>query len=117
MINNIKVTEIVGYGLCVSSEDGQKLFDQINTRFKELQKVSLSFQDVTNLTSAFLNTAIGQLYGNFSEEFIRENLSVADIENDDAVILKRVVDRAKDYFKNPIPYKKAAKDVIGDSNE
>lgn len=117
MTNYIKIIEVVGYGLCVSSEDGQKLFDEIYKNFKDLQKVKLSFQDVTNLTSAFLNTAIGQLYGNFSEEFVRENLSVTDIQNDDTVILKRVVDRAKDYFKNPKPYEKAVKDVIGDNNE
>lgn len=116
MIIEIKVVEVVGHGLCVSSEDGQKLFDQINKNFKERQKVKLYFQDVSNLTSAFLNTAIGQLYGNFSEDFIKENLSVGYIEDDDAVILKRVVNRAKDYFRNPKPYEKAVKDVIGDNN-
>jgi len=117
MVTKIKVTGAVGDKLCVSSEDGQKLFDLINKNFKEHNKVELSFQDVTNLTSAFLNTAIGQLYGNFSEEFIKKNLSVVDIETDDAVILKRVVDRAKDYFKDPEPYEKAVNEVIGDHNE
>lgn len=114
---NMKVIEVVGYGLCVSSEDGQKLFNQISKNFKDDRKVKLSFQDVTNLTSAFLNTAIGQLYGNFSEEFIKENLLYTDIEDDDKIIFKRVIDRAKEYFKNPNPYDKAVKDVIGDSNE
>lgn len=114
---NIKVTEVVGNGLCISSEDGQRLFDLISNNFKEYHKVNLSFQDVKHLTSVFLNTSIGQLYASFSEEFIREYLSVSDIETDDAIVLKRVVDRAKNYFKNPRPYEKAIEVVIGGNNE
>lgn len=113
----MKVMDIVGYQLCVSSEDGQKLFDLINQNFQENKKVELSFQGVTNLTSAFLNAAVGQLYGNFSEYFVKVNLSVIDMEKDDMIILKRVVERAKDYFNNPEPYEKAVNDLIGGGNE
>ena len=51
------------------------------------------------LTPAFLNAAIGQMYGEFPEAQIKANLSVADMEPDDLELLKRVVDSAKDYFK------------------
>ncbi|KKG06145.1 STAS-like domain-containing protein [Methanosarcina mazei] len=113
----INVMNVVGYRLCVSSEDGQKLFDTINKNFQENKKVELSFQGITNLTSAFLNTAVGQLYGKYPESFVRANLSVSHMEKDDLVILKRVVERAKDYFKNPKPYEKAVNDLIGGGNE
>ena len=41
--------------------------------------------------SAFLNAAIGQLYGKFSEETIRASLGVSDMEQEDLALLKRVV--------------------------
>lgn len=115
----IKVVDVVGDKLCVSSEDGQKLYNQIFKNLKENKKVVLSFSGVTNLTSAFLNAAIGQLYGRFTEEFIKTNLSIVkeDMEKDDRIILKRVVDRAKAYFNDSTPYEKAVNDLIGGSNE
>ena len=59
-----------------------------------------------------------QLYGEFAPEYIRKFFSVIDIEQDDLIVLKMVVDNAKIYFKerqnsdakvgdNPqLPYKK-----------
>jgi len=66
------------------------------------------------MTSAFLNAAVGQLYGEFNEDVIREHLSVIDAEGDQLVLLKRVVDRAKEFFRDPEPYHAA---VSGALNE
>lgn len=63
--------------------------------------------NITSLTSAFLNAAIGQLYVEFTEDQIRANLTVKDIEQDDLALLKRVVETAKAFFKNPEFHKKA----------
>jgi hypothetical protein len=117
MMTDIRIKVVVGCKLCVSSEDGQKLYDRILENLFENKKVVLSFNGVTNLTSAFLNAAIGQLYSKFSEESIKTNLKVIDIEDDDKVILKRVVERAKDYFKNSYPYEKAVNNLIGGGND
>jgi hypothetical protein len=67
--------------------------------------------NVTSLTPAFLNVAIGQPYGEFSEEEIRAKLSVKDMEPDDLFLPKRVVETAKAYFKNPITLKLKSFDV------
>ncbi len=112
-----KVTAIVGGGLCVSSEDGQKVHDKIVPLLREGRPVALSFEGVDTLISAFLNAAIGQLYGEFSEEQIRQLLSVKDMTQEDLGILKRVVENAKKF-----PFKKQAndatwKEVIGDEEE
>jgi len=106
----ISVFEIVGNGFCVASEDGQKIFDQVKTAFKAAQNVDISFKNVTSLTSAFLNTSIGQLYSSFDEAFVREHLSVSDLETDDLFLLKRVVETAKEYFKNPARIDKVLKE-------
>lgn len=112
-ILKISVVEITGSDLCTAADDGQKVFELISKGFTEGKKVDISFKKVQDMTSAFLNTAIGQLYGKFSEAEIKENLTLSDAKNDDLVLIKRVVDRAKDFFKNPEAYKDAVKKVIG----
>jgi hypothetical protein len=99
--------EIVGSPLCVASDDGQKVFERIAAALRDGQKVVVSFHNVTSLTSAFLNAAIGQLYGSFPEDLIRAKLQVKDMAAEDLALLKRVVDTAKAYFKDPERFKKA----------
>ena len=97
----LSLLEIVGSPLCVASGDGQKVYDRLMAVLLEERRAILSFRNITTLTSAFLNAAIGQLYGTFSEEQIRTLLKVQDIQADDLALLKRVVDTAKLYFKDP----------------
>ena len=113
----IMMYEVIGSPLCVASSDGQKVFERIHTALNANRKVLLSFHNVTALTSAFLNAAIGQLYGRFDEDHIRSLLKVEDAEQDDLALLKRVVDNAKQYFKDPERYKQAFREVLGDEND
>ena len=98
---NISVFQVVGSQLCVSSDDGQKVHDLIALALAEGRRVTVSFLNVIGLTSAFLNAAIGQLYGSFTEEQIRSSLTVKDMQPDDLALLKRVVETARQYFKDP----------------
>jgi translation initiation factor 2 alpha subunit (eIF-2alpha) len=109
----IKVFEVVGSKLCVASSDGQKVHDQIAAALKAGKHVSLSFSNVESLTSAFLNAAIGQLYGDFSEQKIRGSVSVSEMSADDVELVKRVVEAAKQYFKNPAQVKKIVGENLG----
>lgn len=116
MSENIRISmfEVVGSPFCVASDNGQKVYDRLATALKVDRNVSLSFHNVTALTAAFLNAAIGQLYGIFSEEKIRSLLKVEDVEQDDLALLKRVVDNAKLYFKDPKRYDQAIRKVLED---
>jgi uncharacterized protein DUF4325 len=107
----INVFEAVGSPLCVASDDGQRVYDRIASAFKEDKNVTLSFLNVSNLTSAFLNAAIGQLYGTFSEDQVRAKLKVKEMQPDDLALLKRVVDTAKQYFKDPKRFNRAVQDA------
>ena len=111
---SISVFEIVGSQLCVASDDGQKVYDRIAVALKERRSVNVSFLNVTGLTSAFLNAAIGQLYGSFTEEQIRSLLKVRDMQPDDLALLKRVVETAKQYFKDPERFQQAVREVLGE---
>jgi hypothetical protein len=113
MSNNLVLStfEIVGSPLCVASSDGQKVYDRLAVALKEGRSIILSFHNITTLTSAFLNAAIGQLYGTFSEEQIRSLLKVQDMQADDLTLLKRVVETAKLYFKDPKKFDQAVQET------
>ncbi len=100
----IKVADLIGGPLCISAEDGQKVFDKVEALFKDDKSVIISFDRVNMLISLFLNVAIGQLYGSFSEDEIRAKLQVDGLSGDDMELLKRVVDNAKRYYANPKQY-------------
>ncbi|WP_292993415.1 STAS-like domain-containing protein [Nitrosomonas sp.] len=110
----ISIFEVVGSPLCVASSDGQKIYDRLAAALKEGQSTILSFHNVSTLTSAFLNAAIGQLYDKFSEEQIRALLKVKDMEPDDLALLKRVVETAKQYFRDPQKFNQAVREELGD---
>ena len=119
MAEDIKISifGVVGSPLCVASDDGQKVYDRLNAALKANRDVALSFHNVTTLTSAFLNAAIGQLYGTFNEEQIRSLLKVENMEQDDLALLKRVVDNAKLYFKNPQRFNQAIRETLEDEGD
>ena len=97
----ISVYEVVGNPMCIATDDGHKVHGRISKALKEDRKVRLSFLNVSHLTSAFLNAAIGQLYGEFSENVIKDGIQISDMEQDDLKLLKRVVHTAKAYFRDP----------------
>jgi len=103
----IKVTDLIGSPLCISAEDGQKIFGKVEKLLKEGKLVTISFENVTMLISLFLNVAIGQLYSSFSEEDIRSQLKVEGLSSDDMELLKRVVENAKKYYSNKESYDNA----------
>jgi hypothetical protein len=113
----ISVFEIVGSSLCVAADDGQKVYDRIEAALRGGRSVTVSFFNVTSLTSAFLNAAIGQLYGSFSEEEIRAKLRVKDMQPDDLALLKRVVETAKQYFKDPERFVLAMRETSGEDSD
>lgn len=110
----ISIFEVVGSPLCVASGDGQKVYERIAATLRESINVAISFHNISTLTSAFLNAAIGQLYGEFSEKQIRALLKVQDMQPDDMALLKRVVETAKEYFKDPQKFDQAVRDEFGD---
>ena len=119
MPENIKISlfEVVGSPFCVASDNGQKIHDRVATALKADRDVVLSFRNVTALTATFLNTAIGQLYGTFSEEKIRSLLKVENAKPDDLRLLKSAVNNAKLYFKDPERFNQAVREVMGDEDD
>ncbi len=110
----IKIYSIAGSEFCVEAHDGEKVFTLISKALKEKKKVEISFQNVALLTTAFLNSAIGKLYKDFSEQEIKASLSVKEITQSGAVSLKRVVETAKAFYKNPDALRESVNKILGE---
>jgi hypothetical protein len=112
----LSITEIAGSPHCVASDDGQQVYEQIEREMRQGRKIIVSFRNAQHFTTAFLSAAIGQLYGEFTEENIRNQLTVEDAEPDDLVLLRRVVDTAKRYFSDP-EYRKVLDEFFGNEHD
>ncbi len=110
----ISIFNVVGNSFCVEADDGQKVFDLIKKALQEEKKARLSFQNIEMLTSAFLNTAIGQLYRDFEENKIKSSLTVEDMTPEDKALLKRVTTTAKLYYKDPERMENSIKEILGE---
>jgi len=113
----IRPYEAVGSPLCVASEDGERVHGLLQAALRERRQVDLSFENVSVLTSVFLNSAVGQLYGEFPVEVIRASLSVRDISQGDAELLRCVVTTAKSYFSAPDRLRRICQEVLGEDDE
>ena len=100
----LRVTDIIGTQLCISAEDGQKVFEKIKKLLEQGKGINISFENATTLISLFLNVSIGQLYGSFPEDLIRSHIRIQDIAEDDRDMLRRVEENAKKYYANPHGY-------------
>ncbi|BCH59484.1 hypothetical protein RvVAR0630_21080 [Agrobacterium vitis] len=108
------IARLAGSGICVTSQDGQRVYEKIYEALKSGNRVKVSFFGVTRLTTAFLNAAVGQLYGEFSPEDIRRlMLPPADAEPWHLSRLKLVNDRAKQYFSDRGKYVEIIQSKLG----
>ena len=109
----IRVFDMIGSPFAVSSDDGQAVYDRIAPLIRQGRKVRLSFEQIETVIPAFLNAAIGQLYGEFSENTITNLVDVGEISRDDLTLVKQVIDNARLYLKHRIEFDKAWREEIG----
>lgn len=110
----VNVFEKIGSTAAVSSGDGELLFKLISKALKNRARVILDFNNIDLITSTFLNAAVGQLYGTFKNPDLKRQLAVTNMANDDLVLLKKVVDRAKAYFADRKTIEMGIKEGLGE---
>ncbi|MCX6676482.1 MAG: STAS-like domain-containing protein [Methanothrix sp.] len=114
----ICVPKIAKSGFCLSSSCGHELYEVIADALHSGKGVLVSFGHVSDISSAFLESSIGRLYrGNFSDEEIAKKVVVCGLSDDDAFVLKMIIDRTKDYSKNPDHFEAEIKEVLGEADE
>ena len=97
---NIEIKSLVGDS-CVTSEDGQHVYDVIYPKLAAGESVCLNFSNIRVFASPFFNFAIGQLLKDLEPENLNQLLKVENIIPDGLLVWQRVVKNAKEYYKNP----------------
>lgn len=110
----IIINKIINTDFAVTTEDGNSIFQLMNSQFSIGNKVILNFEGITLMTTAFLNAAIGQLYSNndYSSDFLNKNLELINVQDVDKHLFSMVVKRAKEYFANKEGFEKNANNAI-----
>lgn len=108
----IKVAEVIGT-ICITEEDGGRLYDLIHPLLKQNQRVDLDVSGDVVFASPFLNAAIGNLLADIPAEVLRQKLIFHHLEPTDHALLKRVIDNAKRIFADP-EYRENIRRVILD---
>ncbi len=113
-MNEIKVNifELISSHAAVATDDGNKLYDRINKILQSKNNVVLDFNNIELITSTFLNSSIGRLYGYYESDFIKEHLSIENLNDDDLLLLKKVIERAKEYFAEKEKVEKGIRETL-----
>ncbi len=96
----VKIADLVGEH-CVTSDDGQKVYEQIVPRLQSNEEVCLDFVGVSVFASPFFNFAVGQLLKDFTPDRLNSLISVENLTSDGTSVWKRVIQNAKEYYRNP----------------
>ncbi|OIQ23723.1 MAG: hypothetical protein BM562_18530 [Alphaproteobacteria bacterium MedPE-SWcel] len=117
-IKTVKISQIIGSGYCVSASDGKLVYEVITQHIEKGDRVAISFENATRLTTAFLNAAVGQLYGEYTPEKVRASLAPPlGAEPWQLARLKVVVERAKAFFEKPDEISKIIERESGKPND
>ena len=109
----IDIATIIDSPSALTQEQGEIIYSIISDSLKRKENITLDFGCVESMISPFLNTAIGKLYGAFTEETINTYLHLKDFPRTKQSTLKIVIDNAKKYYNNKEKYASTVKDVIG----
>lgn len=99
LCSKLDVGGLIDSPYATSSKDGEKIFDWINFCLILNMEVIVSFSNVEIVTTDFLNSAFGQLYGKFRKKKLRALVKTQGLDKEDLTLLKTVLDNAKLYFK------------------
>lgn len=84
----MNLTEIIESTIAISPRTGQKAYDFVSSYIRDSKPITISFNGITDLTSAFCNTFIGKLYMNFPSSQVDSLLFLVGLEENGLWIKK-----------------------------
>ena len=108
----ISVRETVGGPLCIATGDGDRVRERIAPHLREGRRIVISFAGIEMVIPAFLSSAIGQLYGEFSEAQVDSLVVVQDLPEGIRPIIESSRRWAKAYYRDPMAYERAIQQVL-----
>ncbi|MEX1191908.1 MAG: STAS-like domain-containing protein [Brumimicrobium sp.] len=108
------VKDIINSELAVSTEKGDLVFNELNSKLENNEQVIIDFKGVDLIITAFLNAAIGKLYSKnkYTADFLNDHIKLENIQKEDISLFKDVIIRAKEYFENKDKFENDVNDMI-----
>lgn len=91
MDSRINIAKTLDNSRAVSREKGEIIHDLIKQSILENKIVILDFENLTELTTAFLNVAIGHLYNDFNSEILNKNLKLINTTPLDKYLIRETL--------------------------
>lgn len=96
----------------LTQQSGDIIYHEIEKCFDNQDCVTLDFSNVESMITPFLNNAIGQLYGKYSSEFIKNHLHLKNFPPTKNSTLNIVISNAKKFYKNRDLFSATAKEIL-----
>ena len=103
----IGVFEVIGSESAIMPEDVEKVLSQVLEALNQETKVTIDFGRIKTVITAFLNTAVGKLYKDYTSEQLNAYLEIKGLSSDDIQLLNKVILRAKDFYRDQEGFGKA----------
>lgn len=111
--NHIILKDFLNNTFAVSTELGEDLFHLLKSKLDNNETVTLDFEGIIVLITAFLNSSVGPLYNNYyTNEFIDSNLKFVNISESNLKYINLVKENAKKYYKNQEQFDKNTDDTL-----
>lgn len=114
-MRNIKLNEHITLSQGITSEEGMPVFELISKELNEGNELTLDFEGVKFLTTAFLNSAIGTLYKDYTSEQLKERLHLINYTPETAVRIKKVTENAKAFYDDQDKFNQTVEEVLNGS--
>lgn len=95
---NVAIKEYVG-SRALTLEDGDRLHSVIIDPLKSGTPIRLDFDGVTDVSTAFLNTAVGQLYAELDSAQLRQLLIINNLNEGGQRSLEKVLTYARRFYQ------------------
>lgn len=112
MTTTIDVADRIKNPSALTQEQGDIIYSEIIEAFEKEEIITLDFGNVESMITPFLNNAIGQLYGKYTSEFIKNHLVLNSFPASKIPKLNLVISNAKNFYANKKKFTKTAKDVL-----
>ena len=98
----INIPQFINNTMCTLPTDAEKLRKQFLANIQKKEISHVDFKGATDIISRFVNVALGQLLEEVSEsdfdDFIK--IDFEELDPDDAIIIKRALESAKEFYRN-----------------
>ena len=111
-LKQLVIKDIIERDTAVSSDDGEIVFNNIVGCIESGSTAEIDFSGIIIMTTAFLNTAIGQLYSKYTSEQLNTALKLKNVEDEDKILFKKVIERAKEYIADKKGFEGSANSAL-----